>query len=165
MQISLENYLKKHNISYKEFYHDAVFTVEESKKIKFSIPCLHTKSLFLKSKDNSSSKPIIYYLVCLQADKRLDIKFLQKHLKHEKLTFASSKELSSILNVSPGSVSIFTLIAPSSSQVSLILDSDIYNAEAIGFHPNINTSTLVLSQENFRKFYDSLKQKKEILEL
>ena len=165
MDKSLSEYLKKHNISYKEHKHEAVFTVEESKKIKLSLSCLHTKSLFLKSNDKSISKPIKYYLVCIQADKRLNIKFLQKHLKHEKLTFASPEELSSFLNVSPGSVSIFTLIAPSSLPVKLLLDKDIYNADSVGFHPNINTSTLVLSNENFKKFYNSLKQEKEILEL
>jgi Ala-tRNA(Pro) deacylase len=161
----LESYLKKHNISYKENKHKAVFTVEESKKIKLSFPCLHTKSLFLKSSSELGNKKTKYYLICLQADKRLDIKALQKHLKHEKLTFASQQELSSFLNVSPGSVSIFTLINSSSSYVSLILDKDIYNANSVGFHPNINTSTLILSHENFIKFYNSLKQEKEILEL
>tara|TARA_Y100000310_G_C20659280_1_gene803772 strand:- start:984 stop:1463 length:480 start_codon:yes stop_codon:yes gene_type:complete len=159
MDKALEDYLKEHNISYKEHEHPAVFTVEESKKVKLSFTGLHTKSLFLKS---DSGK---FYLVCLQADKRLDIKSLMKILNHKKLHFTSEEELKSILDLTPGSVSIFGLINDKENQVSLILDKDIYEAESVGFHPNINTSTLELSNENFIKFYNSLKQAKEIMEL
>ena len=35
----------------------------------------------------------------------------------------------------------------------------------VGFHPNINTSTLELKHEDLKKFYDSLKAEKYILEL
>jgi len=161
----LKSYLEKHNISYKEHEHQAVFTVAESKKIKLSFTGLHTKSLFLKSSSKSGKKQVNYYLICLQADKRLDFKFLQKHLNEEKLTFTSPEELKSFLNVSPGSVSILTLINPKSKSVKLIIDKDIYNADSVGFHPNINTSTLELTHENFLKFYNSLKQTKEVLEL
>ena len=42
--------LKNHNIEYQIFEHDAVFTVEQAKKIEDSIPGIHTKNLFLKDK-------------------------------------------------------------------------------------------------------------------
>jgi len=35
----------------------------------------------------------------------------------------------------------------------------------VGFHPNQNTSTLVLKHEDLKKFYDSLDNGKEIIEI
>lgn len=165
MSQSIKSILNKLGIKYIEHTHEPVFTVAESNKLSLSYRGLHTKSLFLKSNSKSELKLTNYYLVCMQADKRLNIKSLQKHLNEEKLTFASPDELKSILNLTPGSVSIFGLINDTKNEVHLILDNEISRAESVGFHPNINTSTLELSNEDFLKFYNSLKQEKEILEI
>ena len=42
-----------------------------------------------------------------------------------------------------------------------IIDEDIWNAEIVSFHPNINTETVELTHENLERFYNSLKMKKE----
>lgn len=149
----LEDYLKKYGISYLEFKHKPVFTVEESEKIKQKIPGLRTKSLFLKSGEK-------YFLVCMPGHKRLDIKNLKKHLNIKELHFARPEELLSELKAVPGSVSLFCLI--NSRDTILILDREVYNAQESGFHPNKNTSTIVLGKDNLLKFFNSLPNKKEI---
>src|SRR3989344_3184998 len=155
----LEKYLKKYDIKYKIHEHPAVFTVEESKRVIKSMPdVLHTKNLFLKDEGNK------FFLVCMDAFKRLDLKILKEKLNaQKKLTFASSEELKKHLNLSPGSVSILGMIY--SKYVVLILDKELWNAEKVGFHPNVNTSTLELNHENIEKFYNSLKTEKYILDL
>lgn len=158
MDKNLKRYLEDYNINFMEHKHPAVFTVEESKKLKLCPTGLHTKSLFLKSCKND------FFLVCLEAEKRLDIKSLKKYLNLKKLHFASQEELKSILNLTPGSVSIFGLINDKEVRVSLILDSEIWDADSVGFHPNINTSTLELSHTDLEKFYVSLKNKKQIID-
>ena len=72
MDPNLKSYLEKHNIQYKNYEHPAVFTVEESKKIKINIPSLHTKCLFLKDENSQ------FYLVAIPAEKRLNILLLRK---------------------------------------------------------------------------------------
>lgn len=157
MHTQLKSYLEKHNIKYEIYEHQAVFTVAESSSIKQKIPGRHTKCLFLKDEKNN------FYLVAISAEKRLDTKYLKKHLRIKELNFASPEELKSKLNLTPGSVSIFGL--PSSSDVYLIIDKTLWLSEKVGFHPNINTATLVLNHENFEKFCNSLSNKKEIIEL
>lgn len=157
MDKTLSSYLEKHKIEYKNYEHPAVFTVEESKKIKINIPATHTKCLFLKDEHSQ------FYLVCLPAEKRLNINLLRKKFNLKELYFASPEELKANLNLTPGSVSIFGTIY--SNSVYLIIDKQLWDAEAVSFHPNINTATIVLNHNNLEKFYHSLKAKKEILEL
>ena len=157
MDVNLKIYLEKYKIEYKLYEHPAVFTVAESKKIKINIPALHTKCLFLKDENSK------FYLVAIPAEKRLNILFLRKKFNLKKLHFASEEELKSELNLTPGSVSIFGMIY--SKSVYLIIDKSIWDANKAGFHPNINTSTIVLDHSNLEKFYNSLKSDKEVLGL
>jgi hypothetical protein len=80
-----------------------------------------------------------------------------------------SKELKAELNLTPGSVSIYGMInavnSKNSKSITLILDQVVWNSDSVGFHPNINTSTLELTHENLEKFYNTLKCKKEIMKL
>ena len=157
MDTILKSYLDKYKIEYKLYKHLPVFTVEQSKSIKTKVPGEHTKCLFLKDEHSQ------FYLICLLANKRLNINFLRKKFNIKELYFASPEELKANLNLTPGSVSLFGMIY--SNSVFLIIDKDLWNAESVGFHPNINTSTIVLDHNNLEKFYNSLKTKKEIIEL
>jgi Ala-tRNA(Pro) deacylase len=159
MDKKLEDYLKKHNVKYTLHEHPAVFTVEESSKIKKEIPGLATKSLFLKEKNGK------FYLISLPGVKRLDTKKLKKQLDTKKLNFASPEELKSELNITPGSVSIFCLINADPNKVEFILDQEIWDAQISGFHPNRNTATLEITHESLENYYKSLPCKKQILKL
>lgn len=157
MEPQLKIYLEEHNINYQEHTHQAVFTVEEAKAIKEELPATHAKCLFLKSNEEK------FYLVALQADKRLDINALQNLLGIKKLRFASEEELQEHLHLKPGSVSIFGLIHD--PEIIFLLDQELADAEKVGFHPNINTSTLVLDKDNLLKYYTSLPNEKLVVRL
>lgn len=154
---NLKKYLSANGIEYKIHEHPAIFTVEESRKLIKDKPYFHSKSLFLKDENGN------FYLVSMNAYKRLDIKLLKKHLNAKKLNFASPEELKQELNLTPGSVSIFGMIY--AKNTNMIVDKELWNAKFVGFHPNINTETLEISHENLEKFYNSLKCKKEIIEI
>lgn len=154
----LKDYLSKHKISYNLHKHSAVFTVAESSKDEkiMKIPGLHCKTLFLK--DDLGR----FYLVGMPAHKRLDIKKLERHLGVKKLKFGSEEELKKI-NLIPGSVSIFGAIY--SRDVVLIITKDVWDAEIVGFHPNVNTETLEITHENLERYYNSLDNQKEVIAL
>jgi len=161
MDANLKTYFEKHNIEYKIHAHPAVFTVAEHSKLIGKMPnILHTKTLFLKDDGNN------FYLVGMYAHKRLDLKVLKEKLNaKKKLSFASPEQLKEKLNLTPGSVSIFGMIHAKPNSVFLIIDKQVWDAPLVGFHPNINTSTLELSHEALEKFYLSLYAKKQILQL
>lgn len=157
MDENLRKYLSANGIAYKVHEHPAIFTVEESKKLVKNKSYFHSKSLFLKDElDN-------FYLVSMDAYKRLNIKHLEEHLDVKKLKFASPEELKQELNLAPGSVSIFGMIY--AKHTTMLVDKELWNAKSAGFHPNVNTETLEISHENLEKFYNSIKSKKEIIEL
>lgn len=139
--------LKKLNISYKEYNHPAVYTTEEAEKHTKNIEGAHTKNLFLEDKKRKN-----YYLVVLPAQERANFKKLEIKLKERKLRFASSEKLMEYLNLEPGSVSLFGIINDKQSKVKVIIHEKLLEAEKLGFHPNKNTATLVISQEDFRLF-------------
>lgn len=153
----LERYLDKQGIKYKSVKHKAVFTVEESKKHRalFDKRCMHCKTLFLRDENAK------FYLIGMNAYKRLNIKNLEKHLKVKKLRFASEDDLLRELRLKPGSVSIFGIIHSRNSM--LIIDREVWNAEIVGFHPNLNTETLELNHDGLERFYSSLPNKKEVV--
>jgi Ala-tRNA(Pro) deacylase len=159
MDKKLKAYLDNLSIRYTEYAHPPVFTVEEAEKLKIDMKgVFHTKNLFLKDEAGN------FFLVCMNAFKRLDLKFLRDKLNaKKKLSFASSDQLKSRLNLTPGSVSIFGMIY--AKNVKLVIDKEVWQAEKVGFHPNVNTSTLILDHENLEKFYNSLTAEKEIIEL
>ena len=149
MDKKLENYLKEKEIKYKEHKHPAVFTVEESKKLNKTISGLHCKTLFLKDSNG------IYYLIGMPAEKRLDSKKFRELIEAKKVRFGTAEELKEKVNLVPGSVSIFGAIYTKDKKTRLILDKEVWDAEKVGFHPNINTSTLEINHKNLEKFYNS----------
>ena len=156
MDPTLQTYLQEHNLLYKEFTHPAVFTVAESDKIKTSIPGIRSKNLFFKSREK-------FYLYTLPAEQRLDTKALKKYLNIKHLEFGSPEELKVELHLTPGSVSIFGMIY--SKNTILLIDKQIWNAQEAGFHPNVNTATLVITHEELEKFCRTLKASWEVVDI
>ena len=182
MDTNLQKYFEKYNINFVKYEHRAVFTVDESRDLKKSIPGLHCKCLFLKDQKIDADARFLddrhadikkhdrhdsgkFYLVGMPANKRLDVKKLQMHFKAGKLHFASEEELFKKLKLKPGSVSIFGMINNTDRDVTLIIDKIVWNSDYVGFHPNINTATLVLEHDDLERFYNSVKNDKEVIEL
>lgn len=45
------------------------------------------------------------------------------------------------------------------------MDRPVAQAQLLGFHPNVNTATIGISQENFRKFLQALKREPKVMDL
>ena len=122
-------------------------TVEEALPYWNKIDASHCKNLFFRNHKGNR-----HYLVILQYDRLLNIRDLEQRLKQGKISFASPKRMEKYLGLSGGSVSVFGLINDSENHVHLFLDEALEKAEKITFHPNENTSTLVISRSSFLAF-------------
>ncbi|MBD3319120.1 prolyl-tRNA synthetase associated domain-containing protein [Candidatus Woesearchaeota archaeon] len=160
MEEQVKNYLQQHGITYTEHTHPAVFTVKESSIHCAHIPGLHCKNLFLQDRDTGQ-----HYLVTLPAHTRLDIKALQKSLHVKKLTFGKEQDLQELLGLTPGSVSPLGLINDTNNKVIAIITKEVWDAPIVGFHPNINTSTLEVNKESFHKLMNSFHHHVLIIDL
>ncbi len=159
MEASLARYLKEHSIHYETYSHKAVHTVAESRDYNeiTAIRVLVCMTLFLRDEQGQ------FYLVGLPGEKRLEYKNLQEQLGVKKLTMGSPEELKRETGLIPGSVSIFG--ATFHPQVTLILDNEVWCAERVCFHPNINTETLVIGHDSLVRYYESLVNGKRVVTL
>jgi Ala-tRNA(Pro) deacylase len=140
--------LREIGIEYQQYDHPAVFTVEEAEKYAREDGA-HSKNLFLRNKKGNK-----HFLVILEGSKRVDLKNLAKLVGESDLSFASGERLLKLLRLTPGSVSPFGLINDEGKEVHVIVDKSLLVFDMQGFHPNVNTSTLVITTKNFKKFLE-----------
>ena len=143
-------FLADHHIEYKRHDHPAVFTVADVERLVPPLPAAKTKNLFLRDKKGKR-----HFLVVVPAQKRVDIKALGVAIRVGRLSFGSPARLKRYLGVDPGSVSILALIRDSGHSVEVVFDKILGMEKAFQFHPLINTSTLVISRDNLRRFLNA----------
>lgn len=132
--------LNDNKIEYQVVHHPAVFTTDEADQYVQNYSFARTKNLFLHTHNRKN-----YFLYILPEDKRFDEKSFRQAVGSSRLSFASSDEMSQILNVTPGMVSLFNLFNDRQHQVSLIITQEVLKMnELIGVHPNTNTQTVIL---------------------
>lgn len=143
--------------------HEAVFTVEESRHVKASIPGVHTKNLFLKSRKTQEER----LLIVMIGEDRLDLKQLNRDLGYSSgdLTFCSKEEVIELLGVEPGHVTPFCLINASTQGIRVYLDHDMMLGDILNFHPLINSKTSSIRREDFLKFLEKVGHEAQIIHL
>jgi Ala-tRNA(Pro) deacylase len=134
-------------IAYAKREHPAVFTVEEAAAHWVGIPGAHCKNLFLRNKKGNH-----HYLVVAECSRRVDLRALAKLFDDDRLSFASDERMMRLLGLTPGAVSPFGLLQDEKHEVIVVLDEDLAAAEAVSFHPNVNTATLTITYADLLKF-------------
>ncbi len=140
------------NIKYQKYEHEAVFTNEESQKLEIGTAAENTKNLFLKNEKSTR-----YFLLTIQHGKRADLKKFAGQIGEKKFTFANADDLKRLLNLTPGSVTPTGLRFNTNQRVEYYLDKDLLEQKIIYFHPDINTATIGLKPEDFKKFIEFTK--------
>lgn len=149
MPVSRENlfeYLDELNISHSTRDHAPVFTVEESAHIKADMPGAHTKNLFLKDKAGR------FFLICAQNDTQIRVNKLHPLLGCKRLSFGKPEPLLELLGVTPGSVTLFSVLNDTNSVVTLIIDAALMAHDIVNFHPLLNDATTAISSEDMIRF-------------
>ena len=141
--------LEKLGIHYEIHQHPPVSTVEDALPYWNQMEATHCKNLFFRNHKGNR-----HYLVILRHDRKLNIRDLEQRLKQGKISFASPHRMERYLGLTGGSVSVFGLINDTDNHVHLFLDAALQAAHKISFHPNENTSTVIISFESFITFLD-----------
>jgi len=154
------HFLDNHQIEYERHDHLPVYTVEDVNRLVPPLEAAKTKSLFFRDAKGSR-----HFLVIVKGEKRVNLKALPDLLNSSRLRFGSPDRLKKHLGVDPGSVSLFAVINDIVKAVELIIDTDLWKSDAFQFHPLINTSTLVISRENIKRFLDKTGHSAQILDV
>ena len=142
--------LERLEIPCERHEHEAVFTVEQALAAWAGIDATHCKNLFLRNKKGDR-----HYLVVAEHRRPIDIAALASLTGESRLSFASPERLAAHLGLTAGAVSPFGLINDREHVVRVLLDRDLRKASRLGFHPNVNTATVVVSASDFDRFLAS----------
>lgn len=159
-QKKVYDFLEDLNISFEYNEHPEVPTIDIAKQYWEGHDGLHCKNLFFRNHKGNK-----HYMVVLDCNKDLVIRDLEKRLKQGKLSFASEKRMDKYLGLKPGSVSPFGLINDVDNHVHVFFDKNLLDADKLCFHPNINTASLTITQEDFQKYIKAVGNSFEFIEL
>ena len=144
------DYLDHLGVWYEITEHQAICTMKETKSVRLPYPEAEAKNLFLRD-----DKKQCYYLVSVKDDWHLDLKAFRQTYQTRPLSFASEKDLSTILGLSPGSVTPLGLLNDRNHKVVFFLDEAFTNPPGlIGVHPNDNTATVWLKTDDLIKIIE-----------
>jgi Ala-tRNA(Pro) deacylase len=142
--------LDRLGIAHKTVSHPALFTVDESRTLRGTIPGGHTKNLFLKDK-----KGALFLVVALE-DAVIELKSLHRQLQASgRFSFGSADLLRATLGVEPGAVTPFAAMNDSEQRVSVVLDATMMQHETLNYHPLVNTMTTSIARTDLVRFLEA----------
>jgi Ala-tRNA(Pro) deacylase len=147
----VEQYLQARGIVFRTLSHPPVYTCDELLPHLSESKALGCKNLLVRS--NKTRRCLLVIVPC---SRRADLKKIGELTGEGKLSFAGPETLLDKLGVDAGSVGPFGLINNTERDVAVLLDSEVAEAETVAFHPNDNTSSVLLSREMFRGYLASL---------
>lgn len=139
--------LEERGISYERYDHTPVYTVAEAEKLDIPHKEKGLKNLFLKDKKHN------YYLVSLNAEKKIDLKKLRSFLGCTPLHFADEDELYEITGLKAGHVTPFGILNTEGYPVTSVFDSELAG-DIAGIHPMSNDSTVFVEFDDLKKLIE-----------
>ena len=103
------------------------------------------------------------YLVITDSSKQVDLKALKEELDCRKLEFVSPSDMESLINATPGNVSIFNLIYDENKEIELIIDEDLIEADEIAFHPLYNGMSIFMPLRECFYFLATIGRSAEVM--
>ena len=138
-EIETYDFLDSLGIEYERIDHEAAYTMEVCEEIDKVLGGRTCKNLFLCNRQKTA-----FYLLLMPGDKPFKTKDLSSQIDTSRLSFAGADDMERLLGIMPGSVSVLGLMNDKEGKVRLLIDEDILNAEYVGCHPCVNTSSISL---------------------
>ena len=151
--------LERKGIAYEIMDHAAVYTVEEAAALNLPYPEAAAKNLFLRD-----DKKRNFYLLVARDDVTVNLKNLREKIGSRPLSFASPQLLDEILGLVPGSVTPLGVLNDEERKVEVLLDS-AFEGKRIAMHPNENTATLWMQEEDLAGIIKEHKNALRMVEL
>ena len=158
LPISSDRLLEKldsQNLGYQRIDHIPLRTVADSKQLRDGFLGSeegggHIKNLYMRDKKKQN------YLVVLQEDAELDLKYVAEKIGASRLSFGSADRLLENLGVRPGAVTPLSMIIGVKNQVQLYIDASLKSKKLLYMHPLVNDRTIGMSPSELEVFLTSL---------
>src|SRR5947199_4750587 len=142
-------FLDRLGIAHATVTHPALFTVEQSRVLRGTIPGGHTKNLFLRDKKET------LFLVSALEDAVIELKSLHRRLGASgRFSFGSADLMRETLGIEPGAVTPFAAMNDTSRRVRIVLDAAMMEQARVNFHPLRNTMTTTIDRGDLVRFLE-----------
>ncbi|MDY3250979.1 MAG: prolyl-tRNA synthetase associated domain-containing protein [Candidatus Choladocola sp.] len=160
-ELAVYDLLDELQIPYERVDHRAMMTIAECEEVDQALHIDICKNLFLCNQQKTK-----FYLLLMPGDKKFVTKEVSRQIPSPRLSFANETYMEEYLNITPGSVSIMGLMNDPDNHVKLLIDRDVAEADFLGCHPCINTSSLKLrTKDVLEKFLPRVHHDYQVVEL
>ena len=142
-EVRVYDFLEQLGVTYGRVDHEAAMTMEACAEVDKAMGSAMCKNLFLCNRQCTA-----FYLLMLPGDKIFKTKELSSQIGSSRLSFGSGDYMEALLDITPGSLSVLGLMNDKENKVQLLIDEDLLQAEYIGCHPCVNTSSLKLKTKD-----------------
>ncbi|HWB48379.1 MAG TPA: prolyl-tRNA synthetase associated domain-containing protein [Stellaceae bacterium] len=146
-------------IAHRTYTHPPVFTVEEAKTLRGTLPGGHCKSLFVRDR-----KAGLWLVVALE-ECRVDLKALADRLGAPRFSFGSPELLYDVLGVRPGSVTPYAVINDRAGRVAVVLHRAMLEHDPLNYHPLENSRTTAIAAADLVRFLEATAHPPRIVDI
>src|SRR6185312_12254274 len=140
-------FLDRLGIHHTTVNHPPLFTVEQSRALRGTVPGGHTKNLFLKDKKGA------LFLVTALEDAAIELKSLHRLVDAAgRFSFGPPEAMLETLGVVPGAVTPFGALNDTEARVTVLLDAAMMRCDPLNYHPLVNTMTTAIGRDDLVKF-------------
>lgn len=148
-EIHTYDFLDAHGIHYQQTDHERpAYTMEDCNEIDAVLGAAICKNLFLCNRQKTK-----YYLLMMPGDKTFHTKELSSQINSARLSFAPEEDMTKLLHIHPGAVSVMGLMNDTENRVQLLIDEELLRDEFIVCHPCVNTASLKIRTKDILDVY------------
>ncbi len=130
-------FLEENGIEYIRAEHDEASTIELCEEIEKVIDAKICKNLLLCNRQQTK-----FYMLLIPGDMVFKTKYLSAQINSARLSFAGGEQMEKLLNVSPGSLTVLSLMYDKDKEVELLIEKNIFKEKYFGCHPCVNTASV-----------------------
>ncbi len=146
-------------IGWQTHAHAPLFTVEEARHLRGSLPGIHTKNLFLEDRKGR------FWLVVAREELAVDLNALARSLGAPRFSFGKPERMVELLGVAPGAVNPFAVMNDPECRVTVVLDEKLIEGGMVNFHPMRNDRTTAISSAGLMGFLEGCGRRPMIVSL
>ncbi len=135
--------LENSGVEYIRAEHDEAATIELCEEVEKVIDAKICKNLLLCNRQQT-----VFYMLLVPGDLTFKTKHLSSQINSSRLSFASGEQMEGLLNVTPGSLTVLSLMFDKEKKVNLLIEKSLFGEKYFACHPCVNTATVKFLTED-----------------
>ncbi len=145
-------FLEENSVEYLRAVHSEAATIELCEEVEKVLGAKICKNLLLCNRQETR-----FYMLLIPGELTFKTKYLSAQIGSSRLSFASGEKMEELLNVSPGSLTVLSLMFDPDKKVELLIDKSLFKEKYFACHPCVNTATVrFLTEELLEKVLPAL---------